>query len=143
MIIEGRCHCGNIAFELDWRADPDEIPARACDCTFCVKHGGVWTSKPDGALKVRVERGSLVPGYAFGTRTAVFHVCRQCGVVPVVTSHIDGKLHAVVNVNTFENVDATTIRRGPASFDGEGTDDRLARRIRNWIGEVTLEIRGK
>jgi len=44
MIIRGGCHCGNIAFELGWEPDPDEIPARACDCSFCVKHGGVWTS---------------------------------------------------------------------------------------------------
>ena len=27
--------------------------------------------------------------YRFGTRTAEFHVCRCCGVAPVVTSRID------------------------------------------------------
>jgi len=37
--IAGRCHCGNISFELEARS---EVTARACDCTFCVKHGGVW-----------------------------------------------------------------------------------------------------
>ena len=34
---------------LTWDPDPKEIPARACDCTFCQKHGGVWTSNPRGA----------------------------------------------------------------------------------------------
>ena len=38
--LRGKCHCGNIAFDLIWTADGD-IPARACDCTFCSKHAGV------------------------------------------------------------------------------------------------------
>jgi hypothetical protein len=53
MNIAGRCHCGNIAFTLDWRPEPVVIPARACGCTFCSKHGGLWTSCPQGALTVR------------------------------------------------------------------------------------------
>jgi hypothetical protein len=40
MILNGKCHCGNIAFELDWPGDRQEIPARACDCSLSVKHGG-------------------------------------------------------------------------------------------------------
>jgi hypothetical protein len=50
MLISGRCHCGNISFALDWRPEPSEIPARACTCSFCAKHGGVWTSCPTGSL---------------------------------------------------------------------------------------------
>ena len=136
MVINGKCHCGNISFTLDWKSDPAEIPARACDCSFCVKHGGVWTSAPGGALKVTVKDSSLVSRYTFGTRTAEFHVCARCGIVPVVTSLIDGRLYAVVSVNAFEGVDPSLLRRSPASFDGEGTDSRLARRTRNWIGDV-------
>src|SRR5215831_15619323 len=93
MLIHGRCHCGNIAFALTWEPDPVEIPARACTCSFCVKHGGVWTSYPSGAL-------------------------------------------AVVNVNSFEGVDPSLLRRASANLDGEGTDSRLARRKRNWIARV-------
>ena len=55
MNILGNCHCGNISFELVWNPDPQEIPARACDCTFCRKHGGVWTSNPAGALTVQMH----------------------------------------------------------------------------------------
>ena len=39
MLIRGKCHCGNISFSLTWDPDPKESPARACDCTFCQKHG--------------------------------------------------------------------------------------------------------
>ena len=134
MLIRGSCHCGNIAFELDWPGD--EIPARACDCSFCTKHGGVWTSNPKGALRVTIKDPSHASQYAFGTRTADFHICKRCGIVPVVTSRIDDRLYAVVSVNAFENVDQALLRRAPASFDGEETANRLARRKRNWIADV-------
>ena len=136
MLIHGKCHCGNISFSLRWEPDPLEIPARACDCSFCSKHGGVWTSHPGGHLKVSVRDPALASTYAFGTRTADFHVCARCGVVPVVTSRIDGRTYAVVSVKAFENVDPALLRAGIASFDGEVTGDRLARRARNWIGQV-------
>src|SRR5919197_446174 len=132
MLIRGKCHCGNIGFALDWKPEPAEIPARACTCSFCTKHGGVWTSNPGGTLEIVVKEPALVSKYAFGTRTAEFHICARCGIVPVVTSRIDGHLYAVVSVNAFENVDAKLLRRAPASFDGEQTGDRHARRKRTW-----------
>ena len=133
-MINGRCHCGNISFSLTW--EPAEIPARACGCTFCVKHGGVWTSNPHGTLQVTVKDPSARSIYNFGTKTADFHVCARCGIVPVVTSRIDGHVYAVVSVNAFEGVEPSRLRRSPANFDGEGTDSRLERRKRNWIPSV-------
>lgn len=138
MLIAGRCHCGNISFSLDWSPDPAEIPARACTCTFCAKHGGVWTSYPSGSLKITVADQAQVSRYAFGTQTADFHVCTRCGVVPLVISTIDGHDYAVVNVNTFENVDASLLRRSSSNVEGEHSDDRLARRKRNWIADVSF-----
>jgi ribosomal protein S18 acetylase RimI-like enzyme len=135
-LIHGKCHCGNISFSLSWDPDPAEIPARACSCTFCVKHGGVWTSNPAGALRVFIGDPALVSRYAFGTRTAEFHACARCGVVPVATSRIDNQLYAVVSVNAFEGVDPSLLRRASTSFDGEGTETRLQRRTRNWIADV-------
>jgi hypothetical protein len=136
MLISGACHCGNISFRLDWQPEPAEIPARACSCSFCTKHGGVWTSCPTGSLTVSVRDPKHVSVYAFGTKTAEFHVCSACGIVPVVTSTIEGKVYAVVSVNAFDNVQPEVLRRGSVSFDGEGTGDRLARRERNWISRV-------
>ena len=143
MLIPGRCHCGNITFALAWEPEPAEIPARACTCSFCVKHGGVWTSCPTGSLRVTVERSSLVSRYAFGTRTAEFHVCARCGAVPVVTSRIDGRLYAVVSVNAFEGVAPSQMQRSSASFDGENEAVRLARRQRHWIADVEFVERGR
>ena len=136
MLLHGKCHCGNISFTLTWEPDPIEIPTRACTCSFCIKHGGVWTSNPSGDLKVVVKDPLLVSKYVFGTRTAEFHTCVHCGVVPVVTSRIDGRLYAVASVNSFEGVDQSLFCRAPASFDGEGSESRLERRKRNWIANV-------
>ena len=136
MRIRGACHCRNIVFDLDWSPEPSTIPARACTCAFCRKHGGVWTACPDGRLHVTVTDPALVSTYAFETGTADFQVCARCGVVPVVTSTIQGRLYAVVNVNCFEGIDPSMLVRAPVSFDGESPADRLGRRQRNWIATV-------
>jgi hypothetical protein len=139
MVISGSCHCGNIAFDLLWDPEPAAIPARACTCSFCTKHGGVWTSCPTGSLVVTIADPAAVSRYVFGTKTARFHICAKCGVVPVVTSEIDATLYAVVSVNAFRDVDRTLLTHASASFDAEDEQSRLARRKRNWIPDVRFE----
>lgn len=138
MLIAGGCHCGNVTFALDWRPEPAEIPARACTCSFCRRHGGVWTACPTASLAVTVRDPERVSAYSFATRTAEFHVCSVCGVVPGVTSRIGGRLYAVVNVNTFDAAAAALVRPAPVSFDGEAEAERLARRARGWIADVAI-----
>ena len=140
--INGKCHCGNIAFELEWEGDLPEIPARACGCSFCVKHGGIWTSHPKSSLVVTIRDALLVSKYAFGSRTATFHVCSRCGTVPLVTSEIASHLYAVVNVNVLKNVDESWLRRATADFEGEDVESRLARRKRGWISDVRIVEKG-
>jgi hypothetical protein len=136
MLINGSCHCHNISFSLLWEPDLDDIPVRACGCSFCVKHGGVWTSVPSGALDITIVDSAFVANYTFGTATATFHTCMKCGVVPVATSEIEKALFAVVNANTFNNIDRARLRSTSTDFDGEVLAARLGRRQRNWIGKV-------
>ncbi|MEX8517292.1 MAG: GFA family protein [Leptothrix sp. (in: b-proteobacteria)] len=136
MQINGKCYCGNISFNLDWPGEQPEIQARACTCTFCRKHGGVWTSNPKAVLAVTVIEPELVSEYEFGTQSAQFHVCTRCGVVPLVTSRIDTHTYAVANVNTFENVEPDQLRLATLEVSSEALDVRLARRKRNWIADV-------
>jgi hypothetical protein len=138
MTLNGKCHCGTIAFTLDWPEDQPDIPARACNCSFCVKHGGVWTSNPKAQLSVVVQDADLVSKYVFGTETAAFHVCSRCGTVPIVTSEIANRVYAVVNVNTFESLDPSRLRKGIANFGDEDVESRLARRRANWIADVRI-----
>ena len=136
MDISGACHCGNLTYRLQW--PETRIPARACRCMFCRKHGASWTSHPQAQLQVWVHDANQVERYAFGTGTADFHVCRRCGVPVVATSTIEGGLYAVVNANTFEGVDASLLDHASSDFDGEAVGDRLARRKARWIADVRL-----
>lgn len=138
MLIDGACHCRNLVFVLDWPEDVSAVVARACGCSFCIKHGGVWTSNPDAKLSVAIRQAGAVSKYAFGTETATFYVCARCGGVPLVTSAIADHLYAVVNVNTFENFDSARLHRQAANFEGEELQSRLARRRRNWIADVYI-----
>ena len=54
----------------------------------------------------------------------------------MVTSKIDDHLYAVINVNTFNNVETSLLHTSPASFDGENLAERLQRRRRIWIPRV-------
>jgi hypothetical protein len=140
--IHGSCHCGNIRVTFDRPDTGPTMPVRACGCAFCKKHKGVWTSHPGGRFHLQVADASQVKRYRFGTKTADFHICTTCGVVPIVTCTIEGARYAVVNVNAFEDVDRSQLVEAPADFEGETTDNRLARRRRNWTPEVTGSERG-
>ena len=92
----------------------------------------------ESELIAEVHDASGVSKYRFGTSTADFYVCSRCGVVPFVTSAIDDHLYAVVNVNTFDGINLSSLARTATNFDGEGTDERLERRKRNWIPNVRI-----
>ena len=53
MLIHGSCHCGNIAYELDWTPDPVEIPAGV---RLLVLPQAWWRLD---VLPYRIARGSL------------------------------------------------------------------------------------
>jgi hypothetical protein len=136
MLISGRCHCGNVAFELDWPRAPDVIHARTCTCSFCRSHGATWTSHPKAKLAVAVRDSSRVNVYRFGSGTADFHVCMDCGGVPFVSCLLDGIRHAVVNVNVFDDAARALVQTAPESFESEELEGRLERRKRTWIRDV-------
>lgn len=139
MLIAGGCHCKNITLSLDWTPEPATIPARACGCSFCTKHGGVWTACPTGSLRVTIRVPASAGTYSFETKTADFRVCMLCGVVPLVTSRIDGRLYAVVSVNALEGLPPGLLQPATSvSFDGETEEARLSRRRRGWIADVTF-----
>ena len=142
MRINGSCHCRNITFALDWQPDSETIPARVCACSYCRKRGGVWTACAEGSLRISIGNSAEVVPYRFDTGTADFQVCTRCGDVPVVTSRIEGRLFAVVSVNAFDDFDRSRLARVASNVEGENEDARLARRERNWIGDVVFVAEG-
>lgn len=62
-------------------------------------------------------------------------MCKTCGIVPIVTCLLDGARYAVVNANTFDNVDKSELIETTSDFEAENVQDRLARRRHNWTPE--------
>lgn len=137
--IDGACHCQNICYVLSWPDTGADIPVRMCGCTFCRQRGGSWTSHPDAELVANIADPAKVSKYRFGTKSADFFVCSVCGVVPFVTSTIDGNLYAVVSVLTFADLDALSLAHSSTDFDAEDLERRLDRRQRNWIRRVQIQ----
>ena len=138
--IHGGCHCGDVRYVFTWPAD-GEPPLRTCECSFCVKQGGIYSSHPDGALAVTLRDKDVLSDYEFGTKSAHFHSCRRCGTFVFVVSHVDGRDRAVLNMRTVDDFKAPA-QVQPHSYEAESLGDRLGRRGRNWIGRVTITVAG-
>ncbi|MDX1554749.1 MAG: GFA family protein, partial [Xanthomonadales bacterium] len=132
--------CKAIRYRLQWPQARGEarVPARQCSCSFCQRIDGVWTSHPEARLEIYESTRRPATRYRFGTETADFLFCSECGITPLVICQLDGRDHAVVNVNTFDPAEEPgfEFEASTSDFDGESVDERLARRQARWIGNV-------
>jgi hypothetical protein len=55
-------------------------------------------------------------------------------------SEIEDRLHAVVNVLTFDDAETMEFDVSSTDFNGEDIDQRLSRRSRNWIPDVIVKF---
>lgn len=136
--LHGGCHCGTISYVLRWPLDGD-LPVRRCACSFCAKQGALYAAHPDAALSVSVTDPKRFSRYRFGTNTADFGFCSNCGVFLFVTCTVDGRLFAVVNVNSLDEA-RVSLETAARNFDGESETERLARRSRGWIADVAINV---
>lgn len=132
----GACHCGNISYQLSSRLDWKKLVPRQCQCSFCMKHNNRYLSDPASRLQVTIGQ-QPVSYYRFGHQLADFMVCGCCGVMPMVSSVIDGRRYAVININTLEPAQEYSAVV-PVDHDGEGLDTRLQQCRENWIADVTI-----
>ena len=75
----GRCHCGAVGFEYRTSMPPAEWSVRACQCSFCQKHGAAYTSDAAGSVRFMHEDAAALSRYRFGHKTADFVFCGRCG----------------------------------------------------------------
>ena len=137
--LRGSCYCGNIRFVFATDKSDDELPRRECQCGFCVLHGRIATSDRDGELRIAIEAPENVSKFRFGHRTADFYVCRECGMIPVVTSEIDGATRGIADVRMIEGFAWSRSETSRHDFEGEEVNDRLDRRKGYWTGTVIFE----
>ena len=92
---------------------PDQWPVRACQCRFCRSHGAHTTSDPGGSIAFQIADPGKLNRYRFGSRSADFLICRECGVyVAAVMTSRRGQFATAVIVEYLD------IRRSqPARHD--------------------------
>jgi hypothetical protein len=134
-VFEGSCHCGAIGFAFRSSRVPNSWPIRACQCSFCRRHGARTTSDPAGSVGFRIEGESKLQRYRFGLRTAEFMICKTCGVYVAAVLIAPCGRFATVNINALSellDVQAAT----SISYEGESLEQRQDRRERQWTPVV-------
>jgi len=73
--LEGSCHCGNIAYEVE--GEPQQ--AIECNCSICQRKGiKMWfVAEGDFHLLTPVEN---LATYTFNTHRIRHHFCPKCGI---------------------------------------------------------------
>lgn len=123
---QGGCHCRAIRFEFG--TDRGFAP-RACQCSFCRKHGARSVSDPDGW--VRLELGPEALRYRFASGSADYLVCGRCGIYVGAIADLDGEMFATLNLNAFDEP-RLELEPVPVSYDGEDAATKKARRRARW-----------
>ena len=127
----GQCHCGALRAVLHASKPAAELQVRACQCSFCTRHGAMTVSDPAGRAVLEIERAALAR-YQFETRTGTSLICARCGVYGGVVLEDGRGIWSAINVRGL----AVPAFRGraaePVAYEGETPEQRIARRKRKW-----------
>lgn len=132
----GGCHCGTLRTRLRLSKPPAENPLRACGCAFCRANQTRTVADPDGLFEVWATDWALVEPYRFGSRTADYLVCKRCGIYIGAVCETAAGLRAVVNTNALDDRGAFTQATTATDYEGETTEERLARRAVRWMPAI-------
>jgi hypothetical protein len=132
-VHSGGCHCGNIRLSFSTALDPAALEIRACQCSFCTRHGSRAAADPNGRLVVSVSDGDRLQVYRFGLRTADYLLCRDCGVYVAAIAGEGDAARAIVIVNALDERKRFCREPIAVRFDAETPEQRLARRRSAWM----------
>ncbi len=139
--LRGSCHCGRLHIALATRRAFARIVPRACDCSFCRKHGSVWISDPAGQLRISASDADALREYEQGSNAAKFLLCGRCGVLVAAIFRHASRLYGVANAGCLDG-NAALGAPVPASPQSLGADEKIARWQQLWIPDVLLETTG-
>ena len=128
----GRCHCGAVGFEYRTEKPVSEWPVRACQCSFCLRHGASYTSDPAGSVRLVHEDATKLSRYRFGQKTADFVFCGRCGSYLGAITEEGGQALMVLCLNAFDPRPEGLPAAQPMSYEGESRGERDSRRAARW-----------
>ncbi|OOG36233.1 aldehyde-activating protein [Rhodanobacter sp. C05] len=140
-VFRGGCHCGQLHVTFSTALDPASIVPRACDCSFCQKHGAAYVSDPAGQLSVIMRSPGALRRYRQGSNTAEFLLCDRCGVLVAVVFEQNARIYGAVNARSLE---------GPTGFGSAAPSspqllapgEKVARWSQLWVPDVELITSG-
>lgn len=136
-IIEGGCHCGNIAYRAELPEALSTYVPRACDCRLCTSHGAAYVSDRAGALAISINVEGDVSRYRQGSRIADFLICRKCGVLVAVCYEDGGRRYGSINVRSAPMSDFGEIQTVTLTHM---TDEERIRRWKTlWFADVRIQ----
>lgn len=135
--LRGGCHCKRISVEFTTLEEPRAMTPRACDCSFCRKHGAAYLSDAAGQLRIVAGSPDALRSYRQGSETATFRLCSECGVLVAVTFEHDGRLYGAVNATCLDG-DLDLGASIPASPQALSPEQKVARWLQVWVPDVQL-----
>ncbi len=127
----GSCHCGAIRATLHATKPAAELEVRACQCSFCTRHGAMTVSDPAGRAKFEID-GAALSWYLFETRTGMSLICNRCGTYAGVMIEDGDRVWSVFNARGLAMPEFANRTAEPKVYDGETPEQRIARRKTTW-----------
>jgi hypothetical protein len=131
--IEGECHCGRVRVRLRLSRKARDIELRACQCSFCRRHGARTFADPKGHAQIETDTPAALHRYRFALRTADYLMCRVCGVYLGAVIQVEGVQLATINAAGLDLGAFRAHEARPADYSGECYDERLRRRLAAWM----------
>ena len=136
--LSGCCHCGKIRLEVSLAQALAAYAPRACDCSFCRKHGAAYVSDPAGEMRVLIADPRVLVRYRQGSGQAEFLICGDCGVLMAVCCEDQGRRFGAVNAMVLDQV-AGVAAAVVASPQKLGAEDKRGRWKSLWFPKVSVE----
>jgi hypothetical protein len=128
---EGSCHCGAIRATLFATRPASELEVRACQCSFCTRHGAKTVSDPAGRCRFEID-GAALSWYRFETRTGMSLICNRCGTYAGAIIEDGDKIWSVLNARALAIVELRDRAPVAVVYEGETAEQRIARRKSMW-----------
>lgn len=113
---QGSCHCGRVQIEVQ----TDLTRVSECNCSIYWRKGYLHHMVPPE--RFRLLRGAdALATYQFGTKRALHHFCRVCGVAPFYRPRAN-PANYMINVRCLQDVDLASLER--VRFDGLNWESR-------------------
>jgi hypothetical protein len=135
----GGCHCGALRLSYRSAVPPAETEVRACQCSFCRRHGALAVSDPGGHAVIEAKEAAL-RRYRFGLGTADYFLCANCGVYLAAVMTEAERSWSVVVLHVLDDAQSFTRPPLPMVYDAEDETARRSRRRARWT-PTTLRLR--